>query len=97
MGGGWLVGNYSENNATSWIHLASWNLPDFELSWESKMESSVATTLYKYWSNIGQYWSNIGQIFLKFCIHIVKILLINFAFYIKILETTEIAKRGNRH
>ena len=91
MGGGWLVGNYSENNATSWIHLASWNLPDFELSWESKMESSVATTLYKYWSNI-------GQIFLKFCIHIVKILLINFAFYsIKILETTEIAKRGNRH
>ena len=45
-----------------------------------------------------KYWSNIGQIFLKFCIHNVKILLINFAFYsIKILETTEIAKRGNRH
>ena len=28
---GW-VGNYSENNATSWIHLASWNRPNSELS-----------------------------------------------------------------
>ena len=51
------------------------------------------------WSRVWQqHCTNIGQIFLKFCIHNVKILLINFAFYsIKILETTEIAKRGNRH
>ena len=28
---GW-VGNYSENNATSWLHLASLNLPDSQLS-----------------------------------------------------------------
>ena len=27
---------------TSWLHLASWNLPDSQLSWESKMEPSVA-------------------------------------------------------
>ena len=36
------VGNYSENNATSKLHLVSWNLPDFQLSRESKMEPSVA-------------------------------------------------------
>ena len=30
------------NKATSWLHLASWNLPDSQLSWESKMEPSVA-------------------------------------------------------
>ena len=35
------VGNYSDNNATLWLHLASWNLPDSQLSWESKMEPSV--------------------------------------------------------
>ena len=28
-------------NATSWLHLASWNLPDSQLSLESKMEPSV--------------------------------------------------------
>ena len=38
--GGWVY--YSDNNATSWLHLASWNLPDSQLSWESKMEPSVA-------------------------------------------------------
>ena len=27
-----LCGNYSDNNATSWLHLASWNLPDSQLS-----------------------------------------------------------------
>ena len=32
VGGLWVVGNYSENNATSWLHLASWNLPDSQLS-----------------------------------------------------------------
>ena len=26
------------NIATSWLHLASWNLPDSQHSWESKME-----------------------------------------------------------
>ena len=32
----------SGNNPTSWLHLASWNLPDSMLSWEYKMEPSVA-------------------------------------------------------
>ena len=36
------MGNYLENNTTSWLHLASWNFPDSELSWETKMEPSVA-------------------------------------------------------
>ena len=31
VGGGW-VGNYSENNATLWLHLTSWNLSDSQLS-----------------------------------------------------------------
>ena len=32
-----------DNNITTlWLHLASWNLLDFQLSWESKMEPSVA-------------------------------------------------------
>ena len=39
--GGW-VGGFHENNATLWLHLASWNLPDSQISWESKMEPSVA-------------------------------------------------------
>ena len=38
--GGWVVP--SENQATLWLHLASWNLPNSQLSWESKMELSVA-------------------------------------------------------
>ena len=29
-------------NTILWLHLASWNLPDSQLSWESKMEPSVA-------------------------------------------------------
>ena len=41
VGGGWVV-IPSGNNTTSWLHLASWNLPDSQLSWESKMEPSVA-------------------------------------------------------
>ena len=28
--GGWVV--YQSNNATLWLHLASWNLPDSQLS-----------------------------------------------------------------
>ena len=35
----------SANTTTSWLHLASWNLPDSQLSWESKMEPSVAKNL----------------------------------------------------
>ena len=32
-----------DNNITTlWLHLASWNLPESQLSWESKMEPSVA-------------------------------------------------------
>ena len=33
---------FQDNNATRWLHLASLNLPDSQLSWESKMERSVA-------------------------------------------------------
>ena len=36
---GWLKSDYSTN---LWLHLASWNLPDSQLSWVSKMEPSVA-------------------------------------------------------
>ena len=43
--GGWvgrgvyvLGGHHLHNHTTSWLHLASWNLPDSQLSWESKME-----------------------------------------------------------
>ena len=32
----------SENQATLWLHLASWNLPDSQLGYKSKMEPSVA-------------------------------------------------------
>ena len=32
-----------DNNITTlWLHLASWNLLDFQLNWKSKMEPSVA-------------------------------------------------------
>ena len=37
--GGWLL---VYNKATSWLHLASWNLPDSQLRCESKMDPSVA-------------------------------------------------------
>ena len=36
---GW---SHVHNHATLWLHLASWNLLDFQLSWKSKMEPSVA-------------------------------------------------------
>ena len=39
LGGGWF---FIGNNTTSWLHLASWDLLDSQLSWESKMEPSVA-------------------------------------------------------
>ena len=32
----------TRNNAPPWLHLASWNWPDSQLSWESKMKPSVA-------------------------------------------------------
>ena len=42
----WLVGRVrsvlSKNITTPWLHLASWYFPDSQLSWESKMELSVA-------------------------------------------------------
>ena len=38
MAGGW----FHDNNDTLWPHLASWNLPDSQLSRESKMKPSVA-------------------------------------------------------
>ena len=41
-GAGWLAGSVSDYSTTSWLHLASWNLPDPQLSWESKMEPRVA-------------------------------------------------------
>ena len=37
---GWPVPD--DFNTTLWLHLASWNLLDSQLSWGSKMESSVA-------------------------------------------------------
>ena len=40
--GGWVAGWFHQNNATLWLHLASWALLDFQLCWESKMEPSVA-------------------------------------------------------
>ena len=39
-----MDGILTGNNTTLWLHLASWNLPDFQPSWKSKMEPSVATT-----------------------------------------------------
>ena len=40
---GWVAGWFlTENIATLWLHLASWDLLDFQLSRESKMEQSVA-------------------------------------------------------
>ena len=39
-------GYHQENNTTSWLHLASWDLPDSQFSWESKMEPSVAIWEY---------------------------------------------------
>ena len=38
-GGGW---SKLDHDATLWLHLASWNLPDSQFGWESKMEPSVA-------------------------------------------------------
>ena len=45
--GGWVV--YQDNNATPWLHLASWNLPDSQPSWVSKMEPNVAKTKNKFY------------------------------------------------
>ena len=41
-----VVGGWSQLHfiATSWLHLASWNLPDFQLRWESKMEPECGNT-----------------------------------------------------
>ena len=55
--GGWMDGwmdgwVFTGNNATSWLHLASWNLPDSQLNWESKMEPSVAITWIMIWYKI---------------------------------------------
>ena len=44
--GGGVGGCLTGNIATPWLHLASWSLPDSQLSWESKMEPSVATFPY---------------------------------------------------
>ena len=35
---GWVGGWSSDYSTPSWLHLASLNLPDSQLSWESKME-----------------------------------------------------------
>ena len=63
--GGW-VGNYSDNNATLWPHLASWVLLDFQLSWDLKIGPSVAiipslwpwpyVCLQYIWSRVGESW-----------------------------------------
>ena len=54
--GGWVVP--LENQSTSQLHLASWNLPDSQLSWESKMEPSVAKT----WNRCLQAWTNVHKL-----------------------------------
>ena len=53
IGGGWVDGwmggwFLTGNNTTSWLHLASWNLQDFQLSWKSNMKPSVAIYEIKY-------------------------------------------------
>ena len=40
--------DYQSNNATLWLHLASWDLPDSQLSWEFKIEPSVAKKLQNF-------------------------------------------------
>ena len=42
-----LAGSVSDYSTTSWLHLESWNLPDSQLSWESKMEPEC-----------GNYWQH---------------------------------------
>ena len=42
---GWLAGPVSDYSTTLWLHLASWNLPDSQLSWESKMEPECGNFL----------------------------------------------------
>ena len=49
--GWWMIP--SGNITTSWLHLASWNLPDSQLSWESKMEPSVAISTHVVENNYG--------------------------------------------
>ena len=41
----------ADNNATAWLHLASWNLPDSQLR-ESKMEPRVEKISRKNFRNI---------------------------------------------
>ena len=43
--GGWVGSVLTKNNTTSWLHLASWNLLDSQLSWVSKMGPSVAISV----------------------------------------------------
>ena len=59
--GWWVIP--SGNNATSWLHIASWNLLHYQLSWESKMEPSVAIVNLN-WIISSSY---IGLVFLIFC------------------------------
>ena len=42
--GGWVV--QLHYIPTSWLHLARWNLPDFQLSWKSKMELECGNMLF---------------------------------------------------
>ena len=39
--------NLSDYNTTSWLYLASRDLKDFQLSWKSKIEPSVAINTYQ--------------------------------------------------
>ena len=54
----WRVGVWvvlTGNIATPWLHLASWNLQDFQLSWKSKMEPSVAIVWF--WKfHVQKFW-----------------------------------------
>ena len=65
--GGWVGGArayhyWHENNATFWLHLASWDLPDCQPSWESKMEPSVAKCMTTFkWRKQTIYFSKIND------------------------------------
>ena len=55
---GWVGGSKPENNTTLWLHLASWNLPDSQISWESIMEQSVAKKylIFVPWNEFCRIW-----------------------------------------
>ena len=66
--GGWLAGCLTDNNATSWPHLASWDFSDLQLGWDFEIGPSVAITC-DFWNPLsmslkrGYTATNISHIF----------------------------------